>query len=80
MLLHGGGPVKRLSCGLPPGDTEPEQPSPWAHVNIESKARWLMISDDLPRFDSWPDASQLQELMRQHPDSWLPEQLLTSAA
>ena len=34
-------------------DEEPEQ-GPVMHINVESKARWYEILDDLPQFEAFP--------------------------
>jgi hypothetical protein len=52
------------------------QPAPWAHVNVESKAPWLVIADDLPRFLAWPSPAQLRELLEAHPGAFVPRRLL----
>ena len=55
------------------------QPSPWAHVNVESKAPWLEISDGLPQFQGWPTTEQIRKLLAAHPDAWVPHRLVDSA-
>ena len=56
-----------------------DQPDPWAHVNLESKAAWHQISDGLPQFASWPVANELRALANARGCGWLPEQLLIPA-
>ncbi len=58
---------------------EDSQPAPWAHVNVESKAAWFPIEDALPRFSAWPQAEELEQLIRLHPGSWRPHQILGPA-
>lgn len=72
-------PALGLSSIIVSSLADADQPSPWAHVNIESKAPWLVIADSLPQFSSWPDARRLEELVRQHPGAWCPEQLTRPA-
>ncbi len=36
--------------------------APWAHVNLENKASWFTIADDLPQFEAYPDLAELGEL------------------
>ncbi len=36
----------------------------WAHVNLESKAAWFQIGDDLPRFQKSPDLDELELLAK----------------
>lgn len=43
-------------------DMELERP-PWAHVNLESKAPWFIIGDELPQFSAMPDADQFARLI-----------------
>jgi len=57
-----------------------DQPSPWMHVNLESKAPWFTIRDELPRFVGWPARDVLEQMIHQHPGSWRPHQLLGPAA
>lgn len=38
------------------------QQAPWAHINIESKAPWFEIGDDLPQFDAWPPSGAFREM------------------
>jgi len=40
--------------------------SPWAHVNVESKAPWFQIGDGLPQFSEYPDLEELQALIKQN--------------
>jgi hypothetical protein len=56
------------------------QPTPWVHVNLESKVPWLVIADDLPGFQTWPSPEELRELLRAHPGAWVPRRLLEPAA
>lgn len=56
------------------------QPSPWMHVNTESKAPWFTINDPLPQFLEWPAPLELEALLRLHPGSWRPHQLVGPAA
>jgi hypothetical protein len=51
------------------------QPTPWAHVNTESKVPWLVLADGLPQFLTWPSPDQLRELLRAHPGAWVPRRL-----
>ncbi len=46
-------------------DTELER-SPWAHVNVESKAPWFAIGDALPQFPGMPDAEGLARLVAEN--------------
>lgn len=55
---------------------EAAQPSPWMHVNVESKAPWFTIRDELPQFAGWPSPDALERLLHQHPGAWRPPQLL----
>lgn len=57
-----------------------DQPLPWMHVNIESKAPWSTLRDGLPQFVGWPAAEALERLLQKHPGSWRPHQLLGPAA
>lgn len=54
------------------------QPPPWLHVNVESKAPWLEIADELPRFQQWPTSEQLRRLLAAHPGAWIPDRLVAS--
>lgn len=54
------------------------QPSPWFHVNVESKAPWFEIGDDLPRFEAWPSPSEVREFARAR-NLQLPDQLFPPA-
>jgi hypothetical protein len=56
------------------------QPSPWAHVNVESKVPWLTISDELPQFQTWPTPEELRKMLAAHPGAWVPRRLLEPAA
>jgi hypothetical protein len=40
--------------------------APWAHFNIESKAPWLTILDDLPQFETGPTPEEWAALARSH--------------
>jgi hypothetical protein len=40
--------------------------SPWAHVNLESRAPWFHVGDDLPRFPAYPDDKTFAELIEKH--------------
>ncbi len=40
--------------------------SPWAHVNLESKAPWFQIGDDLPKFPGYPDDQAFAGLINEH--------------
>jgi len=40
--------------------------SAWAHVNLESKAPWFQIGDDLPQFPGYPDDEAFAELIEKH--------------
>jgi len=51
------------------------QPAPWIHVNLESKLPWLLISDGLPQFQTWPTPEQIRRLVESHPGSWMPRRL-----
>ena len=63
------------------GSLAPEhQPAPWMHVNTESKAPWLTIHDELPRFPAWPDREELDRLLALHPGAWNPYPLAEPAA
>jgi hypothetical protein len=53
--------------GLVTQSLDGAQPAPWVHVNLESKAPWLVIADGLPRFPAWPSPDELRELLRAHP-------------
>lgn len=37
---------------------------PWAHFNLESKANWFVIGDDLPQFETGPTPGEWAELAR----------------
>jgi len=52
---------------------------PWAHVNTESKAPWLVIGDALPQFPTWPSPEELRGLLDAHPDAWVPRRLVAPA-
>jgi hypothetical protein len=52
------------------------QPAPWVHVNVESKAPWLVIADALPQFATWPSPDQLRALLDAHPGAWVPRGLV----
>jgi hypothetical protein len=54
------------------------QPSPWFHVNLESKAPWYEIGDDLPRFQAWPSPRQVREFAKQR-NVEIPSQLFGDA-
>jgi hypothetical protein len=62
--------------GLVTNSLDGEQPAPWGHVNVESKLPWLVIADGLPQFLTFPSPEQLRELLRMHPDAWVPRTLL----
>jgi hypothetical protein len=55
------------------------QPSPWVHVNLESKVPWLVLADALPRFAAWPSPDELRALLRAHPGAWSPRRLVEPA-
>jgi hypothetical protein len=59
---------------------EGAQPAPWMHVNIESKAPWFTIRDELPQFVGWPARDALERLLHQHSSSWRPHPLVGPAA
>jgi hypothetical protein len=40
--------------------------SPWAHVNLESRAPWFHFGDDLPQFSADPDDKAFAELIEKH--------------
>ena len=40
--------------------------APWAHFNIESKAPWFTIADDLPQFEAGPTPEEWAELAHNH--------------
>jgi hypothetical protein len=40
--------------------------APWAHVNLENKASWFTIADDLPQFEAYPDLAELGELAKKN--------------
>ena len=46
-------------------DEDLERPA-WAHVNLESKAPWFQIADDIPQFFEYPDAEGLQQLIEKN--------------
>lgn len=56
------------------------QPAPWLHANLESKLPWLLISDGLPQFQTWPTPEQLRMLVESHPGSWMPRRLTDEKA
>jgi len=39
---------------------------PWAHVNLESKAPWFQVGDDLPQFSGYPDDKAFAELIEKN--------------
>jgi hypothetical protein len=55
---------------------DPQQPAPWAHVNVESKSPVFEIRDDLPQYAAWPKADELRALARGRANVWLPEEIL----
>ncbi len=58
---------------------ESQQPSPWFHVNTESKAPWYEISDDLPQYIGWPSPVELRRFVSER-GAWLPPYLEDPAA
>lgn len=40
--------------------------SPWAHVNLENKAKWFQIEDDIPQYDEYPDLETLGKMSEEH--------------
>ncbi len=61
--------------GLVTQSLDGAQPTPWVHVNLESKVPWLVLADALPRFPTWPSPDELRELLRAHPGAWAPRLL-----
>ena len=43
---------------------EEHQPSPWFHVNTESRAPWFTVADELRQFASWPSPAEIRALAR----------------
>ena len=53
-----------VACLVVSSLEEEFQPSPWFHVNTESKASWFEIGDGLPRYETWPSSREVQDFAR----------------
>ncbi len=71
-------PGVNVACLVVSSLAEEFQPSPWFHVNTESKAPWFEIGDDLPRFETWPSPREVREFARSR-DLQVPDQLFGAA-
>lgn len=65
--LYNHSPSKgMISLAVATLDTDAEI-RPLAHINIESKRSWSRINDELPRFSSVPNPSELGRLLSSTP-------------
>lgn len=62
--LYNTTPGVDIACVVVSSLDDDLQPAPWFHVNLESKAPWFEIRDDLPRFEAWPSPEEVRELAR----------------
>lgn len=54
---------EKLLCLVVSSLDAPEDVAPWAHFNIESKAPWFGIQDDLPQFETGPTPEEWAALI-----------------
>ena len=62
-----------LACVVVGSFAEEFQPSPWFHVNTESKSSRFEIADGLPQYLAWPGREDFLKLALEHPEAPLPD-------